>query len=401
MKKSILLLLLYLIGTTGFAQRSTFTLNGTINWRNDGYIYLSYQDKNGKPKLDSSVITKNTFQFTGDIVEPKNAYLRSSLTIRNMDDPNYASFFIEPADMKLEITEGDYKNFKLRGSKTQDEAQQLAKLKAPIYAEMKPYTAAYKVANDAYSKAIRAKLPQQELDVLHQKANDLRNQFDPFNARLSQLDFAFISKNPNSYLSAYLMIFKVASLPLDSVELIYNAFSPKVKQSGFGKQIEGEILKLKKGAPGAIAKVFASTDIDGRPLSLADFRGKYVLLDFWASWCVPCREGNPHLKKVYAQYKSKGFEIIGVSDDDSKPEAWKAAVAQDQISMWKHILRGLKRVGDDFDRSNDISENFGIHTLPTKILIDPNGKIIGRYGGGGESDEAMDKKLAEVFGREK
>ncbi|RYG08102.1 MAG: TlpA family protein disulfide reductase, partial [Chitinophagaceae bacterium] len=138
-------------------------------------------------------------------------------------------------------------------------------------------------------------------------------------------------------------------------------------------------------------------DIGGKPLSLADFKGKYVLLDFWASWCVPCREGNPHLKKLYAQYKNKGLEIIGVSDDDSKPYAWKAAVAQDQIGMWKHVLRGLKRVGDTYDRTNDISENFGIHTLPTKILIDRNGKIVGRYGGGGESDEAMDKKLAEIF----
>lgn len=399
MKKLSLSLFLCLIGIYAFAQRTIFNIEGAINWKKDGILYLSYQDKNGKAKLDSSAIVNYKFRFTGEINEPKNAYLRSSLKIRNMDDPNYTSFFMEPADMKLELTEGDYKNFKLKGSKTQDDAGQLAKLKTSINAELKPYYDAYKAANDAYVKAIREKLPQQEQDIRHKKANDIRNQFDPFNARLNQIDYSFISKNPNSYLSAYLMIFKVSSLPLDSVELFYNTFSPKVKQSGFGKQIEGEITKLKKGAPGAMATVFASTDIDGKAISLADFKGKYVLLDFWASWCVPCREGNPHLKKLYAEYKDKGFEIIGVSDDDTKPEAWKAAVDQDQIGIWKHILRGLKRVGDNFDRTNDISDNFGIHTLPTKILIDRNGKIIGRYGGGGESDDAMDKKLAEVFGR--
>ncbi len=397
MNKIGLLVMLVVMSISGFAQQTTFNIKGTINWKNSGYLYLSYQDKNGKAKTDSSVIVNQTFQFTGEINEPTNAYLRNSLKIRNMDDANYTSLFIEPGNMKLEITEGDYKNFKLKGSKTQDEAAQLAKLKTSINAELKPHYEAYKVANEEYSKAIKARLPQQEQDKLHKIANDIRNRFEPFNKRLDQIDYTFISKNPNSYLPAYLMIFKVSGLPLDSVELFYTNFSPKVKQSAFGKQIADEIIKLKKGAPGAVATVFASTDIEGKPLSLADFKGKYVLLDFWASWCVPCREGNPHLKKLYAQYKAKGFEIIGISDDDTKPEAWRAAVGQDGIGMWKHILRGLKRTSEGYDRTNDISGNFGIHTLPTKILIDKEGKIIGRYGGGGESDEAMDKKLAEVL----
>ena len=397
MKRIRLSVIFYLIALPTFAQNTTFNIKGAINWKNNGYIYLSYQDKNGKAKTDSSAIINQTFQFAGEINEPKNVYLRSSLKIRNMDDPNFTSFFIEPGNMKLEITEGDYKNFKLNGSKTQDEASQLAKSKILINAELKPYYTAYKVANEAYSKAVKEKLPQAEQDVLHKRANDIRDQFEPFNKRLDQIDYAFISKNPNSYLSPYLMIFKVSGLPVDSVEMFYNGFSPKVKQSSFGKQIADEIVKLKKGAPGALATLFSTVDIEGKPLSLADFKGRYVLLDFWASWCVPCREGNPHLKQLYTQYKTKGFEIVGISDDDAKPEAWRAAVAQDEIGVWKHVLRGLKRTTDGFDRTNDINENFGIHTLPTKILIDKEGKIIGRYGGGGESDEALDKKLAELF----
>jgi thiol-disulfide isomerase/thioredoxin len=136
-------------------------------------------------------------------------------------------------------------------------------------------------------------------------------------------------------------------------------------------------------------------------LKLTDFRGKYVLVDFWASWCVPCRAGNPHLLSLYAKYKDKGFEIIGVSDDDSNHEAWKKAVEKDGIGVWKHVLRGLKRDPNSeygFDKSASISDRYGISSLPTKILIDPAGVIIGRYGGGGEDDAAMDKKLAEVFG---
>ncbi len=99
--------------------------------------------------------------------------------------------------------------------------------------------------------------------------------------------------------------------------------SPELKQTGFGKEIKEELDGLRGGSPGSVAHVFAKNDINGQPLSLADYKGKYVLIDFWASWCGPCRKGNPHLKSLYAKYKEKGFEIIGISDDDSKPEAWK------------------------------------------------------------------------------
>ena len=398
MKQLTLSILFSLLSIIAFAQQGTFTIKGTINWRNSGYLYLTYQDKNGLERTDSSAIVNQTFHFKGEVDEPKNAYLRNSTKIWNMDDPNYASFFIEPSEMKLEITEGDYKNFKLKGSKTQDEVGQLAQLKASIMAERKPYYDAFKMANEQYMQATKAKLPQGEQDALSQKAEHRRNQLGPFKVKLDKVDYAFISKHTNSYLAAYLMIFKVANLPLDSIELFYTNFSPKVKQSSFGKQIAQEITKLKKGSPSALATLFSAIDIEGKALSLADFKGKYVLLDFWASWCVPCRAGNPHLKKLYTEYKLKGLEIIGVADDDTQPDAWKAAVAKDDIGMWKHVLRGLKRTASGFDRTHDISDNFGINTLPTKILIDREGKIIGRYGGGSENDEAMDRKLEAVLG---
>lgn len=399
MKKIGLSLIVVLHCFVAKAQNTKFTLDGTIKGKSDGFIYIGYTDNDGKQKSDSAAIINNAFKFVGDVKDLSNAYLRSSLKIRNMEDLNFASFFIEPSQMKLELVVNDFKNYKLIGSKTDDESRKLSLQKAPIRDEMKPILDAYNIANAAYSKAIKDKLTQEAQDVLHKKANDLRDQFEPFNNRMDKIDYAFIAANPNSFLSAYLMIFKVSGLSLDSVKLFYNKMTPKVQKSTYGKQIAEGIIKLQKGSPGAIATVFSATDINGKPLSLTDFKGKYVLLDFWASWCVPCREGNPHLKTLYAKYKDKGFEIIGVSDDDSKPDAWKNAVAQDQIGIWKHILRGLKLTSSGYDRTNDISENFGIHTLPTKILIDKNGKIIGRYGGGGEDDAAMDKKLIEVLGK--
>jgi thiol-disulfide isomerase/thioredoxin len=188
---------------------------------------------------------------------------------------------------------------------------------------------------------------------------------------------------------------------LREAEACYNRMPPALQQSSFGKEIKKELDGLRSGSPGSEAYVFSKTDINGQPLSLHDYKGRYVLIDFWASWCVPCRKGNPHLKELYAKYKSKGLEIIGISDDDSRPEEWKKAVAQDGIGVWKHVLRGLDMEKRQRKESNpeDISDHYGIHSLPTKILIDPNGMIIGRYGGGGEDDEAMDKKLLEVLGK--
>ncbi len=119
------------------------------------------------------------------------------------------------------------------------------------------------------------------------------------------------------------------------------------------------------------------------------------MLDFWASWCVPCRKGNPHLKELYAKYKEKGIEFVGIADDDRAEAKWKEAVAKDGTGIWKHVRRGLKYENGVFDTSADISGNFGIHTLPTKILIDRDGKIIGRYG---EQEEELNKKLKEIFG---
>ncbi|UMB62212.1 TlpA family protein disulfide reductase [Lutibacter sp. A80] len=123
-------------------------------------------------------------------------------------------------------------------------------------------------------------------------------------------------------------------------------------------------------------------------------------MDFWASWCVPCRKGNPHLLDIYAKYKSKGLEILGVSDDDRNPNAWRKAVKDDEIGVWRHVLRGIK-----VDRSNGmykvlddgVSRDYNISSLPTKILVGPDGIIIGRYNGGKDDDDKMDKKLIEIF----
>jgi thiol-disulfide isomerase/thioredoxin len=121
--------------------------------------------------------------------------------------------------------------------------------------------------------------------------------------------------------------------------------------------------------------------LKGQTLSLSTFSGKYVLLEFWGSWCVPCRKGNPHLKELYYSYKDKGFDIIGIAKDDDTKDAWVKAVKKDELP-WHQILVG------------DLDTKYNITSYPTKILIDQKGIIIGRYG---EDEKELDEKLASIF----
>lgn len=398
MKNYILALFVICGMHPAFAQQKSFTLEGKISGQNEGLLKIVYEAAGGEYIKDSTTIKDGAFTFKGMLAEPAMAYFSGAVKSRDMDDPNAASFFLEPGQLTLDVNAGDFKNLKLKGSKTQDEYVSLNLLKAPIMEEMKPLSEAYGAANERYMQARKDKKPEAETEALKEKAADIRDQFEPFRERQDKIDMEFIKTHPDSYLAAYLLRWKVSSLPLAESKALYGKLSEQIRQSSYGKEVLAEIKGLAGGSPGSVASVFKVKDINGAPLSLADFKGKkYVLVDFWASWCVPCRKGNPHLLSLYSKYKDKGFEVIGVSDDDSAPEAWRKAVAQDKIGVWKHVLRGLKRTATGFDKSADISEPYGIHSLPTKILIDKEGMIIGRYGGGGEGDEAMDKKLAEIF----
>jgi len=375
-----------------------FTLKGEINGKETGILKLRYTQPDGKSVQDSTTITKGKFEFTGTLTEPVMAYIMGDVKRLTMEEPNFGILFLAPGALKLVLTEGQFKALKLTGSKPHDEYMLLEQKKAPITEETKPILVQLQKASDAYVQAKKENRPDAELDVLREKAAEIRDQLEPFNLKRDQIDLDFISHNPNSYYAAYLLSFKISGLKLADAKKYYEAFSPSVKASSYGKKMLKEVQSLQSGSPGSTAAVFAKKDINGQDLSLADFKGeKYVLLDFWASWCVPCRKGNPHLLSLYSKYKDKGLEIIGVADDDSAQQAWKRAVEQDKIGVWKHVLRGLKRTSTGYDRSEDTSEGFGIHSLPTKILIDKNGIIIGRYGGGGDSDEEMDKKLASIF----
>lgn len=398
-QKLILLATTLVITGLCVAQQKPFIIEGSIDGKSGDYIYMRYGDDSNKPVIDSSRIEKGRFSFRGRLAGPAMATLMMDRNGRSFD--KYVQLFIMPAQMTLSIPYDHFNDgAKLSGSSVQDEWDRLQQSKAAVREEMKPLSLAYDKASQVYREALQAKKDEATLEALKEETEKIREAMSPYQRRMSRMDQDFMDKHPSSYVTAYLLRFAVTRMSLKEGDERYNRLSAAVKNSELGKTIKQELDELRAGSPGATAFKFASQELRGGELKLADFRGKYVLVDFWASWCVPCRKGNPHLLSLYAKYKPKGLEIIGVSDDDNNLEAWRKAVEKDGIGVWKHVLRGLKRVDgpEVFDRSASISDKYGISSLPTKILIDPNGVIIGRYGGGGENDDAMDQKLAQIFG---
>ncbi len=378
MKNLLLYSLVVFLSLPGFAQKK-FSIRGKVMGKEVGYLYLAYSD-GGASKIDSAVIQNGHFLFEGPLSEPTRANFIGDRNVRDFYDPSMTSIFLEPTAMEMTVTYGDFKNLVLKGSPSNDEFDALKREKEPIEKEMEPLRMASK----------NEKNPE--------KAAAIREQLKPFNTRMDMVDEAFIRAHPDSYISAYLIRFMLGTLKPSEAKAIYNGWTERIKNSTTGKLAYSEILALENGLVGSIAKTFSTTDINGEKLSLIDFRNKkYVLIDFWASWCAPCRKGNPHLLSLYNKYKAQGFEIVGVSDDNDNPSAWKKAVESDQIGVWKHVLRGGKVSGSGSGITTDIVKDYGIRSFPSKILIDKEGVIIGRYGLGAENDDALDKKLAEIF----
>ena len=358
-------------------QKDTFQLNGAIDGIEEGKIYLNYYlDKENRLVKDSSAIQNGSFFFRNRLSEAMVGSIKLNRT--NELDENFAFIFLEPAEMKINLKYKMFSKAHLTGSITQKQYEALESTKQSLSVKF-----------------------TQELDLLNsekdqEKRDSIKTTLSPYFAGLNRIDYSFFDTYPESLVTLFLLQYHFQDLPVDSLQLFFGRLPLNLQKHVIGKQVSERINRLKSGSVGSIAKGFTSIDNNGDSLRLTDFAGKYILLDFWASWCAPCRKGNPHLIKLYNKYKSKGFQIISISDDDNRPELWKKAIKNDSIGVWLHILRGLDKAALENGRKNDndINKNYGVEVLPTKILINPRGVIIAKFEGEGEG---LDRKLADIF----
>lgn len=245
----------------------------------------------------------------------------------------------------------------------------------------------------AVAAAKKDKQPEHVIDSLDTILDSLKKLREPFAAKYEAVIRWFVNAQPNSHLGPIYMNNYADPWALDSVKRIYNNFNRGVQNSATGLRIKSTIDKREADLLAKPAFNFTKADASGKKISLADFKGRYVLLDFWGSWCIPCREGNPHLKEIFAKYHKNGLDVIGIACNDAADD-WTKAIKKDGTGIWYNIMDVPR--DETTSKEKHISEQYNVHLFPTKILIDKTGMIIARFSGTAD-EAALDKKLASLF----
>ena len=352
-----------------------YVINGKINGlTKDMKVMLTYIQSKDVFIKDSAVVKNGEFHLKGTIARPYkvNLYLRSF----NPPPPhNYKVGDIVPAS--------DGKSFYLAAGTTNITGDNLnsAFIDNPVQAE-------YVTFENSLQPIEKAAGPT-NLALYHVKNRDsvgiLKQKQAMFTKQMRQVCIDFVKAHPSSYV-AYDIVKDNAVVIEDpeSFEPMFNALAPEFKNSEEGKKMQHDLAMVKKFAIGAQIMDFTQNDVNGKPVSLSSLKGKYVLIDFWASWCGPCRMEYPFLHKAYDQFKNKNFDIIGVSLDD-KRDLWINSIADNKFP-WVEVsdLKG---------RQNEVARAYGISAIPQSFLIDPNGIIIAKNLRG----EDLIEKLTEVL----
>lgn len=372
------LMLACALPTLGFAQQN-YTLQGQVGKLNKpakAFLRLKYD---GKEHIDSVEMKNGKFEFKGTIPSPMEAHIRIIHDNLPFDPAKPAKqdiipFLIEGANIKF-VSKDSIQNAKITGSPLNAENAKVNNMLKPIYDQ-------YEALNNEYkSKSLADQQDPKYVQSLEERANAIQQQ--TIDAKME-----YVAKNPKSYMA--LMAFNSTLPPeFDAIqaEKVFATLDPSLQNSILGKELAERIALVKKTSEGVEAQDFTQPDVDGKPVKLSDYRGKYVLLDFWASWCAPCRRENPNLVKSYAKYQKNGFEILGVSMDKAADKAkWLKAIQDDGLT-WK-------QVGDLKGWDNEAGKLYDIKAIPMNFLVDPDGKIIAKYLRG----EELDKKLSEIFG---
>jgi len=251
-----------------------------------------------------------------------------------------------------------------------------------LQAQMKPVEEKMNAIRKEYEQATSAK----KNDPSYQTA--IQNRYSSAVKEVTTILQSFITKNPNSYISLMALgeLMQADGIEVATLTNLYKGLSESVKRTDFGEELGAQLLSESLTAIGVVAPDFTQNDPNGKPVKLSDFRGKYVLIDFWASWCGPCRKENPTVVKAYAQFKNKNFEILGVSlDNPNAKAAWLKAIETDKLT-WTQVsdLQGW---------NNKVAVLYGVKGIPQNFLLDPKGVIIAKNLRGDELIQTLSTAL--------
>ncbi|MGN6399327.1 MAG: redoxin domain-containing protein [Flavisolibacter sp.] len=372
MKQLFFLLIAPLLAFTSFKP---VTINGHLEKSDDvEMIFLSFRSA-GAQVSDSARLTNGNFAFDIQVEEPTLAYL--TLRFRKTEGrPRYEKIplFIEPGHITIEAKDS-LKTARIRGSKSNTEFTAFTALQ-------KTYTEQNRALYQQYIQYRKdgnkeeMKRAEEAMEALDQKLKE-------------EVYYPYLKHHPASPIAVHVLR-EYAGYDIDVTKVEPLLASLPVSRQQWPSYIElkNQVEVAKKTGVGVYAMDFTQQDTLDKAVSLSDFKGRYVLLDFWASWCGPCRAENPNVVKAFNQYKDRNFTVLSVSlDRPGKKQAWLDAIHKDGLT-WTHV-------SDLNYWDNAVAKLYGIRAIPQNLLIDPQGKIIAKNVTG----EALDQQLEKVLGK--
>ncbi len=348
-------------------QQKNYKIEGTIADLAEGQAILK-KVENGRPvSIDTAAIVEGKFTFTGSEEEPQ-------IYLIYIDDNRIPTMFFGE-NKNITITAEDVTKLndaKVEGSPITDIYTSLIKEmpgKERLEQLQKEYQAAMSASDQATMEALRT------------EANEMAEEQKAYFIQ-------FIKDNTSNIVGANMALQAASEFEYDEFKELVSQFETNLGDHMYVNELKKALEPMEKAAEaekataiGEVAPDFTLESIDGEPVSLSSLKGKYLLVDFWASWCKPCREENPNVVKAFAEFKAKGFDVLSVSlDRDSA--AWKQAIADDQLT-WNHVI----------DAQGDIANTYGVQGIPFTLLLDKEGKIIAKNLRG----EELTAKLTELL----